>query len=493
MSIAAPAAGGRLSPVWIGLAAAALCGTSAAFFPPLAMPFLGAGLVLLAARQVERLAVLSFWTLPYMVANMPTGAFTLKLPELVAYLFAAAYFARAWARRERIEFPPATAVVLIYLAVLSISAALSPVIPDHFRGTVAETDRNSAGFRSASIVIWLLISWAVVIAAYNVIGRSRSLFRRCLRAHILGSGIACAVSVGIYVLTLGGLQVWNVAGLGIARNLAPIAGSVFRLAGVAYEPLFLAFYLVTVIPVTIAALLHYTDLVPRNLAAICLGLQGLALLLTFSTGGYVAIGAALLFLWPVIRAGQISRKTVGALAAAVLLLMLAATGFLARQENSLGLFGVALEKLVAGGDEIRRAENLTGLLIFEQYPVIGVGPGMAGYHFPRYHPYLQSQILSGGVPEVNSVYLGALAETGVVGLAALAFCALAGAAGLLRAARSAGPRRFPALWALLASLGGCAVHYAGLNPLFLIYFTGLLALAVSAARLVEIDGLREPS
>jgi O-antigen ligase len=135
---------------------------------------------------------------------------------------------------------------------------------------------------------------------------------------------------------------------------------------------------------------------------------------------------------------------------------------------------------------------------------------MAGYHFPRYHPYLQSQILSGGVPEVNSLYLAALAETGVAGLAALLYCGLAGIAGLLRSVAPKSIETRPgavpwapddadlridrngreatiAFWALLASLGGCAVHYLGLNPLFLIYFTGLLSLAVSAARLIETE------
>ncbi len=492
MSLAAPVppvAQRRLLGAVLGVATA--CGAAAAFSPYIAYVFLALGLVGLATRYVERLAVLTFWTLPYMVVNLPTGAFTLKLPEVTAYLFAAAVLARALWRRESIKMPPATAAVLLYLAVLCISTAAAPVVPASFHGAIAPTDRNAPTFRSISIIVWLIISWSVVVAAYHVIGTRPALFRRCLRAHILGGGLAATLSLGIYVLTLAGMTVINIGGLGVTRNLAPFTGDVFRLAGVAYEPLFLAFYLVTVIPITVAAALFDIAQIPRSLAAGCLFIELLAMTLTFSTGGYVALAIALLLLVPVFKSVVWSRRAKLALAASGLALIIVVGGLLVGRSGGFGYFGVVFGKLLTGGDDIRQAENSAGMRILEDYPILGVGPGMAGYHFPRYHPVMQSQLMAGGIPEVNNAYFSALAETGVAGLAALILCGLVGGGVILRSLRLHGWRRGRVLGAFAASLGGCGVQYMGLNPLFLIYFTGLLALAVSAYRLLD-SGIEAP-
>ena len=486
MSLAAPVPPGeqrRLLGAVLGLATA--CGAAAAFSPYIAFAFLAIGIVGLATRYVERLAVLTFWTLPYMVVNLPTGAFTLKLPEVTAYLFAAAVLARALLRREALRMPPATAAVLIYLAMLCISAAVAPVVPASFHGTIAATDRNAPAFRSISIIVWLIISWSVVVAAYNVIGTRPALFRRCVRGHILGGGLAAILSLGIYVLTLAGMTVSNIGGLGVTRNLAPFTGDVFRLAGVAYEPLFLAFYLITVIPITLAAALFDIANIPRPLAAGCLLIELLAMTLTFSTGGYVALAIALLLLVPVLKSVRWSRRARLGIMAAGLVLVIGGGGLLVIRSGGFGYFGVVFGKLLTGGDDIRQAENAAGMRILEDYPILGVGPGMAGYHFPRYHPVMQSQLMAGGIPEVNNAYFAALAENGVAGLAALLLCGLVGGAVIMRSLRLYGWRRGRVLGAFAASLGGCAVQYMGLNALFLIYFTGLLALAVSAYRLLD--------
>ena len=110
-------------------AGAAALGAAIAEQPMLAFLALALAVVLMATRAVAFLSVALFWTLPYMAVNLPTGSFTLKLCDSTAYLFAAAWAARALLRRERIAFPPATLQVLVYLAVMAVSAALSPRVP----------------------------------------------------------------------------------------------------------------------------------------------------------------------------------------------------------------------------------------------------------------------------------------------------------------------------------------------------------------------------
>src|SRR5579872_1836106 len=217
--------------VWL-LLAVALLGAAVGLFPPLAFLIVAVAALVIAALNLERLGVLLFWTLPYMVVNLPTGVFTLKLPEVVAYLFAAAFAARALLRRERIQLPPATLQVLLYLAVMGISAACSPPVPIPYQADVTAFDRNAPHLRSLSLVIWLSLSWLVVTGLYNVVGGRSALFDRCVRAHVLSGGLASLISIGIYVLALRGIELTNVGGQGVARPLAPLAGTTFRLAGV---------------------------------------------------------------------------------------------------------------------------------------------------------------------------------------------------------------------------------------------------------------------
>jgi O-antigen ligase len=441
--------------------------------------------VVIATRWLDQLCILAFWTLPYMVVNLPTGAFTLKLPEVVAYLLAASTIARVILQKHRLSMPSMTPLVMVYLAILALAAACGPMVAEPFRGAVAPYDRNSPNFRSLSIVIWLGLSWMVVISLYHQIGKRPDLYWRCIRAHILAGGLASFISLGMYVATLKGIQLQNLGGAGITRSLVPQSGDVLRLAGVAYEPLFLAFYLQTVIPITLVALLFWNNLLPRWLTASSLLLQVLALTLTFSAGGWAALTAAMLLLIPLVMKGKIPRRvlmTVGAGAFAALLA--GATVFVVFEEY-LTIITRITEK-ITGADRVRQGEWAAGIGIFQDHMLLGVGPGMAGYHFPRYHPLLQSQITTGSVPEVTNLYLMTLTESGLLGFSALISCWIAGAYIMIRAILKRGIGNAPGVYALGCSLAACAIQYLSLNPLFLIYFCVTVGLALSGARLASV-------
>ncbi len=440
--------------------------------------------VVIATRWLDQLCVLAFWTLPYMVVNMPTGVFTLKLPEVVAYLLAASFFARVILQKKPLSIPPLTPLVMVYLAILALAAACGPMVAEPFKGAVAPYDRNSPNFRSLSIVIWLGLSWMVVIALYHHIGRRPDLYWRCIRAHILAGGLASLISLGMYVAALQGIKFQDLGGAGIMRSLVPQSGDVLRLAGVAYEPLFLAFYLLTVIPITLAALLFWHVLLPRWLTTCCLLLQALAMILTFSAGGWAAIVIGLLLMIPLILKGNIPRRVLLTVAAGALAVLLSVATIFVIFEEYLTIITRITEK-IAGADQVRQGEWAAGIGIFRDNILLGVGPGMAGYHFPRYHPLLQSQITTGSVPEVTNLYLMALTETGILGFIALISCWIGGAAVLIRAILKRGVGRNPGVYSLGCSLAACAIQYLSLNPLFLIYFCVTVGLALAGARLAE--------
>lgn len=463
------------------LAGTALVGVGVAWFPPLAVLLCGLALVVAASRITEALSVLLFWTLPYLVLNMPTGVFTLKLPELVAYVFAAAVVVRILVRRETVAWPPATVPVMVFLAVLAASAAFSPVVPVPYEGAFSPTDRNNVGFRAASVVIWMGLSWLVVVALCHVVGSRPALYRRCVRAHIFAGTLASTISLAGYVLALRGLEL-SLGGGG--RKLVFDTGSYFRLSGVSYEPALMAFYLLTVLPVTVAVLLVRPTWIARPWAALAVAVQASALVLTFSSSGWASVATALvvlaLFLRPTARQkrrGLRLAAVVGAVAVVLLSLSLA---------NPL-VSHILLDpvgKITGGGYAERNDEITTGMDIFHAYPLLGVGPGMAPFFFARFHPVVRNTII-GDVHTVNNLYVSTLAENGIVGLAALACCAVVGLATLLLTIRRQGAVNMPILAALTASLMGTIVHFWSDQILFLVYFAGLLGLAAAGERVAE--------
>lgn len=452
--------------------------------PIVSLAVIGVLIVIVAIPAVEHLCVLMFWVLPYMVVNVPTGGLTLKLPEVTAYIFAAAYLIRAVLRRESIAAPPATAFVAVFLAVQCLAAIFAPPSPLPFLGgNDGPLDRNTPALRPASIIIWLMFSWLVVTAVYNVAGRCPDIFKKCVKAHILGSAVACLVSLAIFVSALAGSSV-----VFIGRSLAVHSGTnVLRLSGVAYEPLFLAFYLLTVIPVTAVVLLQPPTWMTRKMSGSVLILQLLTLALTFSAGGWAGLVMSGIILAPLFCQIKLSRKFVRTISAAVACLAITTTVVIAANSDYLKLIQTTIGKISEGGDTLRLKERETAYILIQKYPVFGVGPGLGNFLTPKYHPLFNSANLDSSTHEINNVILNTAAESGLVGLAALLVAAFVGFRELLRPIRRLGLARLPILAALLGSLIGCSLQYMSMNPLFLIYLSGLIALACAASRLAESD------
>lgn len=448
-------------------------------------------IVFAAMPFADSLAVAVFWTLPYMVVNLPTGAFTLKLPEAVAYTFTTAYLLRQVLQRQPIRFPPATAQVIVYLAVICLSIAAAPAIPIPFAGPATGMDRNGPNIRPISLFIWLGLSWLVVVALYNKVGKDSGIFARCVRAHILGGGLASAISLGIYVLALGGLSLRDVAGSGSIRNLAVNNAGVIRLAGVAYEPLFLGFYLITVIPITLMAVVNGPATISRKWSVICLALQSIAMVLTFSSGGWAGLAVALIAMAPFCRWERVPKKLKKGMVTAVIVAICAFLLTVLLNTKLFLMVGYMATKITQGNDIYRQREWNVAKDLSQRFPLLGCGPGLANFYFPKYHELVNSVPLV-GVIEINSVFFNAIAETGFLGLIAIGWCTLTGLGRLLTSIRCAGPQRCPTLVALTASLLGCFVQYISVNPLFLIYFSALVGLSTAAAYRTDIDDKPDP-
>ena len=483
---------GALAGILAALLGAAAAGAAIGLSSTFALLLLAAVPVLLAVRRVNTLALVLLWTLPYMSVNLPTGSFTLKLSDAPAYLFAVAWGVRAIWRRDRVAWPPASVPVLVYLAALALSTMFSPVIPPIFRGDLAWPNRNAPELRSLSLIIWLGLSWLVVVGLYNVLGKSPKAYRRGVRVHILSSGVACLISLGMYVLALHGYHFTeNSGGRDLVFDSGANAGDYLRLAGVSYEPLFLGFYLITTIPVTLTVLLMRPDWLSPWILRAVLALQCLTMFLTFSAGGWAGLFVVLVLLFPMLRP-FVSRRSWAVLALGTVLSVALCAAALVTHPKWQSIGTTIGTKVFQGGDDIRKAQWRVGYALIADYPVLGVGPGMARFYFSRYHQTIRSQPKSDDY-EINNAYINVFAESGVVGFAAFFWCALAGVGALALAIKRFGMANVPVLTALSASLVGCATQYASMNALFLIYFPVLIGLTVAGARLAHTDAERLPA
>ena len=151
---------------------------------------------------------------------------------------------------------------------------------------------------------------------------------------------------------------------------------------------------------------------------------------------------------------------------------------------------VTVAKWISGTDTMRQAEADVGYATFSAHPLLGVGPGMDNFYFPRYYGMLIT-LTSGPGMEINNLYITVAAETGIIGILAFGWLGIAGIGALFAALRRYGPENRPVLTALSCSLVGCALQYLSLNPLFLIYFTALVGIAVTGMR-VASSGIEAP-
>jgi hypothetical protein len=442
------------------------------------MMFAALAFVVLATPLVDQLSVVVFWLLPYLILNIPAGSITLKVPEATTYLFAVAAMARAGLGRQRVVMPPATPQVLVYLAVVAVSAALAPAVPVSM---VQFGGLQGPEWRPAAMVFWLSLSWVVVISIYHVVGTSPTLYRRCVCAHILSGGIASLIGIVGYVITLHGYK-GTLQAYGNGHSFIYTGGSFYRLTGVSYEPLLMAYYLCSVMPVSLAVALFRRDWMPRWVALLAFAMQGLALLMTFSAGGWAALLLGLFIMGVLFRPQRINWRA--AMPGLIALVSALAIGVLVYISNAVifRTMNDAVRKITNGGYKMRDDENLTGVRIFQDHFWLGAGPGMTPFHFLHYHPVAFTIDQASSI-FVNNLYINTLAETGIIGLTALLACGIAGAAILAGVIRRYGATQVPVLTALCVSLVGCAVQYWETQNLFLIYFPVLIGLACAGARL----------
>lgn len=416
-----------LKPAWLlaplGLAGAVLLGLlqGTTQSPTLALALLGVGGVLLwlALILAKPEAALLLYTLLAINLNsielpLPLGGVRLSPDILLVMLLIVGMMLRMLALRRPFASLPISAPYLIFLAVPLITLLWSP--------TPLESVRGLFRFVGYYALMWLLVD--VIVCKAQV--------RRMVLVLILSTIIP--IVSGFYQAATGSGQfIWA-------------GGGFNRIYGFAGGPFTLAFYLVMILPLVLIFFLAQRetgqaeeDSRPGRPAAslpgeprsgdgaawhfnrlglgLLLALIGVALLLTFIRGAWIALVVSLLVLG-VMRGSLRFRQLVFTIPAAVGVVLLTFTPAMERLQQAadpnstffgrLAVWRLAVDWLLASPLNLLAG---VGMKAFEYYYVLMAGPTTAGLYWRR------ESFLIGNRP--HNELLGFLLDVGVIGVIAL--------------------------------------------------------------------------
>lgn len=196
------------------------------------------------------------------------------------------------------------------------------------------------------------------------------------------------------------------AGVSTAVEASFVAGSSARLGGTLGAPNNAAAYFAVVLPIATSFLLIDTERWRRFLAAVGLGLGGIALVITLSRGGWGACALATIvlcfFAWRSSRLSLTVPAAIGLVGVLVLLVFPSTiTTRLSSDDNNAAYSRVPLMELA--------------FRMVEDNPILGVGANNFAFAIPE---YLTPELASAWRYTVHNKYLLLWAEVGTIGLCA---------------------------------------------------------------------------
>lgn len=395
-------AGALLGALWGGGALVAIGLGVAAAASPIALvglfALVAASVVIAAAFAQPRWALIVFLFVLYSyggwVASHAVGG-----PELSQGLLVVIIVGVVWRQRTRGEQ-------------VSLPSELGAVIALGLAYTVSAFFARDLGASLGDIQDYIGYSLTVVVVV-ALLDRPIWLRRAVWAAVIAGAGLAIVsllqAAIGAYGSDFAGFARGKPEGAGVFRASGPLDPNFFGQVLVATA--MLALYL------GLSARGREGRVLGLAASAVCLA----ATALTGSRGAFVAAVAAFLL---VLLLAPIPRRvvaTAGALAVVAGLIFLP-SGLKARVGLPTSSADSEQVAVVQKGSESairgRESENLAALSMFRDHPILGVGPDNYRLHYLDYSeqigldPRLEQR-------QAHSLYLEALAETGIVGAVAL--------------------------------------------------------------------------
>jgi putative inorganic carbon (HCO3(-)) transporter len=455
-----PAARRTAPMAWWGAAgmAAVLLGAALAAVPlvlvaAIAVPVLAALLVALSyePRWLLVAVLVLLYSYAGWVLGHRAGLFDVTmvfLPVLLAMLLL-----RRALGGERVPLPREAGV----LAALGIAWALSAVF-------AADTGRALAN-------VGELAGWILLVALMASQLDTVRWYRRALWGIVLASGFLAGLTVlqavtGSYGNDFRGFALVDVSS-GVPRSAGPLQPNNFAQILVVAGPL--AGYL------ALSARALPARVVGASVAAACVA----GVVCTGSRGGSIAL--ALVFALVMALAPVSRRALAGAAVAAVTvaLLLVAPSDYMERFGAVTGVFGSGVESAQDSALRGRASENLAAVEMFADHPLLGVGVANYPVHYQEYSQEIGLDMRT-AERSPHSLYLEALAQTGVIGAAVLFSVLWLALAGAWRARRAlSGADRLMAEGAFVAICGyliaGLFLHAAYPRYLWIVVGLGFAA------------------
>ena len=272
---------------------------------------------------------------------------------------------------------------------------------------VALTNSPNIG-RAIFVLVFTLFTIVVALAVPNIL-RHKHQVKIAMR--VLLASMIVVSAFGLYQF-LGDLVGLPTSLTGLRPQYTKDILGFPRVQSTALEPLYFANYLLIPIGVAISLFLSKATSVKPWILLGTLTLGGLNLVLTVSRGGYIAF-AAMLAILAVFYFRQVlqPRNVIAGLAIAAVVAFVAFRFFNAGEQ--LESYSYHVVNIFDGASYVERVETFSiAFDIWNQYPVIGIGPGGFG-PYAAYHPLITP---NEGYRIVNNEYIELLAETGIVGL-----------------------------------------------------------------------------
>ncbi|HEY7560685.1 MAG TPA: O-antigen ligase family protein [Gaiellaceae bacterium] len=330
--------------------------------------------------------------------------------------------------REPLVITPVLPLVFVFLGALFLSATLS--------GDPGVAGRSVGTYLTEGLILYLLVSNAV---------RTTQTLNRVVWVLILAGSLMGAISIyqeltHTYANNYGGLAQVDRLDVGGSFNIAPQDSQEKilrpRLGGPLGSENRYAQIMVVLMPLALIRAFRERSRRRRLLAAGASFLILGGILLTFSRGAAVGLGAVLL-LMVLLRELRL-RHFALLLAVGTAAVLLVAPDYVIRVSSLQGVTSISASDESSYPDRAvlgRATENLAAWYTFLDHPLVGVGPGVYFHEYSREYAnrlglrYLESQRRG------HSLYLEMAADIGLVGLGAFLAMVTAALGYLYRNAR----------------------------------------------------------
>lgn len=398
--------------------------------------------------------------------------------------------------------------VLLPLGIVLVVIALSLVQTVRYWNVLDETPltsatglstgRQSPHMRSFVTCAWSVYSALMLVAVADLL-QNRAAIRRTLMLIFASSSVAAVYAFyKLLFLNLPLPPVWLPGDIttGWARHWA-----IMRSDGTFMEPATMAGYYVVIVPITLSA----WAIERSRLLLLALALEILALVSSFSPGGWATFVVSIVLFVPVLaREANLSMRRVawvamgGVIFSVVIGWAAITVGHFDGRVITLNMYQKVTGSDISPDVDLTRANASSRIArvelakiaieMWRHNPVLGVGIGNYAFLHPHYARLLGSGYFEGVTVTPSMLYLLILSETGLLGLFAFAFFGLRLLRVFLAAMRRARERQ--SRWVLLGvtgSLIAIAVNGVVLDNPFANYYWIIGGIGVAAAALSRRD------